>query len=359
MVVAKEGRMKLILSSMMRSLIVHHRFNIECPSFAPSRLRGTIAILFLATASIVFAAPPSRDLAVLLIIGAPGTPEYEARFTSDADIWSQTCIRAGVACDTLGAEDLPEGKDHIAPLRQWLDTFIKTRKEDLWVVLIGHGTFDGREAKFNLRGPDLLLNDLTTWLKPMTRNLAVINTSSAGAPVLKTLAGENRCVITAVKSVEEISAPRFGAFFAKAIAGQAEADQDGDGQVSLLEAFLRASRQVTQFYEQEDRLATEHAMLEDNGDGLAVRADEFTGMHPNAKPPAGKTLPDGMRARQWHLVLNAQEAALSDDLRNRRDALERDAAAIRQQKDKLAPDEYYQELEAIFLELAKLYRQST
>ena len=48
----------------------------------------------------------------------------------------------------------------------------------LWLVLIGHGTFDGKEARFNLRGPDLTATELALWLQPIRRPMAVIDTSS-------------------------------------------------------------------------------------------------------------------------------------------------------------------------------------
>ena len=38
---------------------------------------------------------------------------------------------------------------------RWLQDLLSTRSEALWLVLIGHGTFDGKTARFGLRGPDV------------------------------------------------------------------------------------------------------------------------------------------------------------------------------------------------------------
>jgi hypothetical protein len=147
---------------------------------------------------------------------------------------------------------------------------------ELWLVFIGHETFDGRTAKFNLRGPDISADDLTAILKPCKRPLTVIQCASASGPFLNALSVPGRVIITATRSGNEVNATRFGGYLARAIADPA-ADLDKDGQASLLEAYLLASRQVEQFYKEAGRLATEHALLDDNGDGLGTRIKSFPG----------------------------------------------------------------------------------
>src|ERR1019366_7106008 len=127
--------------------------------------------------------------------------------------------------------------------------------------------YDGHSTKFNLRGPDISATDLAAALKPCLRPLAVIDCASASGPFINALSGPNRVIITATRSGSEVNATRFGGYLAKAIADPA-ADLDKDGQTSLLEAFLLASRETQQFYREAGRLATEHALLDDNGDGL-------------------------------------------------------------------------------------------
>src|SRR4029077_6004302 len=113
--------------------------------------------------------------------------------------------------------------------------------------------------------------------KPCKRPLAVIDCASASGPFINALSAPGRVIVTATRSGNEVNVTQFGGYFARAIANPA-ADLDKDGQTSLLEAFLFASRQVEQFYQEAGRLATEHALLDDNGDGLGTPADWFRGV---------------------------------------------------------------------------------
>ena len=160
-------------------------------------------------------------------------------------------------------------------------------------------------------------------------------------------------IVTATRSGYEANATRFGGYLAQAMADPA-ADLDKDGQTSLLEAFLLASREVAQFYKEAGRLATEHALLDDNGDGLGTPADWFQGVRAVKTAAAGKAV-DGVRAHQFHLVRSATEQELSPDARSRRDELEAQLSALRARKATLPVDEYYQQLEVILVQIARLY----
>lgn len=303
----------------------------------------------------ILAAEPRRELQVLVVVGAGGADEYESRFHREAEVWKGVCQKAGVDCSCIGAGETGASETDAAALQNWIKAFIAKKSGALWIVLIGHGSFDGREAKFNLRGPDITATELATWLKPMTGELAVINTASASGPFVKALAGNNRVIISATKSADEVFATRFGGHFVKAISGETEADQDGDGQISLLEAFLWASQQVARFYENEGRLATEHALIEDDGDGVGTRAEAFEGLRLKNQGEKNAAT-DGLLARQWALLLNEEESKLSEETRRKRNALEREADGIRGKKSSMPAEEYYRELERVFLEIAKLYR---
>jgi hypothetical protein len=224
---------------------------------------------------------------------------------------------------------------------------------ELWLVFIGHGTFDGRSAKFNLRGPDLSATDLAAALKPCRRPLVVIQCASASGPFLKALSGLRRVIITATRSGYEVNAARFGGYLARAIADPA-ADLDKDGQTSLLEAYLAASRQVEQFYKEQGRLTTEHALLDDNGDGFGTPAEWFHGTRAVKSAADGKSV-DGVRAEQMFLVPGAVERQFQPEVRARRDALEQKLSALRSRKEKMNEDEYYRQLEDILLEMARIY----
>jgi hypothetical protein len=223
-------------------------------------------------------------------------------------------------------------------------------------VLIGHGTFDGREAKFNLRGTDIAAAELAEWLKPFRRPLAIIDTSSSSAPFLAKLSGPNRVIVTSTRSGYEQNFARFGKYFTEAV-GDPASDLDKDGQVSLLEAFLCGARKTAEFYKTEQRLATEHALLDDNGDGMGTPAEWFRGVRATKQAKDGASL-DGTRAHQLHLVRSVGELGLSAEARTRRDKIEVEIASLRLRKARLTEDQYYQELERLLLSLAGIYATS-
>ncbi len=132
---------------------------------------------------------------------------------------------------------------------------------------------------------------------------------------------------------------------------------DKDGQVSLLEAFLTAAHGVAEFYKTEGRLATEHPLIDDNGDGLGTPPDWFRGVRAIKKPAQGASL-DGLRAHQFNLVRSDAERKLSPELRARRNDLEVSIEELRQAKADLDTDEYYKRLEVLLLELARIYEAS-
>ena len=197
----------------------------------------------------------------------------------------------------------------------------------------------GREAKFNLRGPDVSDVELSEWLAPVKRPVVVINCASASGPFLNRLSGNDRVVVTATKSGHETNFARFGQYFAEAIT-DLRADLDKDGQVSLLEAFVTSGNRVEEYYRTHSQLATEHALLDDNGDRLGTPANWFRGVRATQRAKDGAKL-DGTRAHQLHLIASTRERAIPAEKRRRRDQLELSVAALRDRKDKVAEDVYY------------------
>src|SRR5690606_20384527 len=108
------------------------------------------------------------------------------------------------------------------------------------------------------------------------------------------------------------------------------------------EAFLSASHRTAEFYKTEGRLATEHALIDDNGDGLGTPADWFRGVRAVKKSENDAPV-DGQRAHQFHLVRSLAEQQLSADVRARRDALELEVAQLRDKKQDMPEDAYYRE----------------
>ncbi len=315
-------------------------------------LSWVLAAVLLCLAS-ADAAEPSDRPTIFTVVGAPGQPEYGNQFRTWADRWQTAAQQADAKLVRLGDDPESDRSD-----KQRLELLLQEEGREtiapLWLVLIGHGTFDGRSAKFNLRGADISAAELAQWLEPFQRPVVVVNCASSSGPFINKLSRKDRVVITAAKSGFEMNFARFGDHLSAAIIDTA-ADLDKDGQASLLEAFLLASARVREFYQQEARLATEQALIDDNGDGRGTPATWFRGIHPVRQAKAGATL-DGPRAHQFLLVPNEAERNMPAEVRNRRDELERKIAALRQDKEKLEEDAYYAQLEPLLLDLARLYR---
>jgi hypothetical protein len=315
-------------------------------------------ILVLAT-SVVLADPPRTNPTddhptIILVTGAPGETEFGRDFEKSAGHWIEAAKLASAHLIQIGRDNPARDATDKDRLKQSLATESQRQTTStLWLVLIGHGTFDGKEAKFNLRGPDVSEQELAQWLEPCRRPLAVIDCSSSSAPFLNKLSAPNRIVVTATQSGHELQYARFGLYLAADIADPA-ADLDKDGQTSLLEAFLAASHQVESFYKEQGRLATEHALLDDNGDARGTPASFFQGVRATRAAKDGAA-PDGLRAHQLHLVLSPADAAMSQEARAHRDDLERQIELLRAKKATTPEADYYAALEKLLLQLAAVY----
>jgi hypothetical protein len=304
-----------------------------------------------------FLAPASTTnnlpLDLLIVVGAPGEKEYAQVFQEAVQDWVSASRSAQKSFRVLEAA---EGKTNQLEEFGAILTNQPPSDQEFWIVLIGHGTFDGVDAKFNMPGPDLSAKACAELFKPVPRPIIFIDCSSASAPFINQLSASNRIVITATKSGFEENYTYFGRFFAKTIS-DLSSDLDKDGQVSLLEAFLATSRKVEDFYKNEKRLATEHALLDDNGDGKGTPATFYRGVRPNKKPDEAANV-DGFRAHQIHFLPNESEARLSHALRKRRNELELQLELLRPRKLQLSEEEYLKEIEPLLLELARLYRDA-
>jgi hypothetical protein len=302
---------------------------------------------------IVGVSPVSQT--VIVVAGAPGESDYATVFTKSVDQWKQACEKGGARFVGVGTEPNGPVSDRDL-LKNALAEEVKQVDVPLWLVLIGHGTYDGKSAKFNLRGPDVTAEELAGWLKPTNRPVAVIDGSSSSAPFLKALSAKNRVVITATKSGFEQNYARLGEYLSEAIIDP-QADLDKDGQTSLLEAFLSAANRVSQFYSSAGRLATEHALLDDNGDGLGTGADWFRGIRP-VKRARDDAAMDGYRSHQFCLLYSPVEDKMSGELRARRDHLELQVVTLREGREKFSEDEYLAKVEPLLVEIAKIYQQT-
>ena len=216
-------------------------------------------------------------------------------------------------------------------------------KEDfVLIVLLGHGTFDGDVAKFNLVGPDMTAKDWTDVLSGIQGRVAVVNTTEASFPFLEALSNKGRIVITATHSAAQKYATVFPEYFVKAMK-EASTDLDKNGRTSLFEVFAVASASVKQHFEQRGQLITEHALIDDNGDGKGRQATDEG--------------PDGALARNAFLDAEAIPANASAELTaliKRRRELEAKAEEHKQLKGVMPDAEWNAQFEKLMLELAQV-----
>ena len=290
--------------------------------------------------------PVDPNKFAVIINGAGGEPEYAKQFEQwSKELGSVLSERFGfdskqIRVLTEKQATAEEVKRTFASLKLQLDA-----NNLLFVFLIGHGSFDGKESKFNLIGPDLPASEYNVLLSALpTRRIVVFNMASASGEFIKSLAAKGRIVITATRNGQETNATRFTGFLIAALNAN-DGDTDQDGHTSVLEAFVYATRLTDDFYKRAGRLASEHAMIDDNGDGVG-----------HEKVEAG----EGLLARATYLdSLSVDEAAASaatGKLLKERTRLEGEIEQLIARKQSMPEGEYEANLERLFIELAKVNR---
>ena len=221
---------------------------------------------------------------VLVITGLSGDPVYAEQFHA----WATTFIEAAIDRYELPAENVTylaekidldpdriDGRSTRDNVEQALvDVADRAQPNDhVFVLLVGHGSYQSGESRFNLPGRDLTAQEYAGLLEPLrTQRVSFVNAATASGGFIEALSGDGRTVVTATRSGGQWNETVFGGYFVAAFAeGEAESDQNKDGRVSVLEAFEYAVTQVARVYESDGRLQTEHALLDDNGDKEGTR----------------------------------------------------------------------------------------
>ena len=286
---------------------------------------------------------------IIVVVGASGLVEYEQPFREWAARWQSVAEAVNAQCEVIGVQAESDPCD-LNRLTSSIAHQVKVGG-DLWLIFIGHGTYSVSQAKFNLRGPDLSAEALTEQLKANSNRVILIQCASSSGPFLNSVSGKNRIVLTATKSGSEVNYARFGDYLSTAI-NDPVADLDHDHQVSLLEAFISASGRTTMFYETENRLATEHALIDDNGDSKGTPATFFRGIRPIKRAKDNAAVDGRLAARLILSSLDELPQLTPTQLANR-DALEAQLDVLRETKNAIDSDEYYSQLEEIMIGLAK------
>jgi hypothetical protein len=332
------------------------------PLIGQQALAAVLAMVWLLGGAVPAAA---GDRYVLVVAGASGGQEYAdqyARWTGElVGVLSNRMKVPVERIKVLSDSTDPSSASTAANVRQHLSAVRRamTRDDLLLVVLIGHGTFDGVDAKFNLVGADLESAQWAELLAGVPGQVVMVNTSSASFPFLARLAGERRVVIAATDSVAQRFDTVFPEYFIKAFQGDG-ADIDKNDRISLWEAFSAATNDVRRYYQRRGQLSTERALLDDNGDGVG---HEASGRGPGGREATAKDkdAEDGALASHVYLDEPLPGAAPTDEvlvkLLQARAALEGEFEDLKIRRSFLPPAEYQKEFERLMIELARVNKE--
>ncbi|HEX3569388.1 MAG TPA: hypothetical protein VHU44_01040 [Acidobacteriaceae bacterium] len=279
------------------------------------------------------------------VAGLGGEPDYEQRFTGNANDLDKIFKGvAGAHVWTLTGKQATK-----AQLTQVMGEVARQAKaeDDLVLTLIGHGSFDGAEYKFNLVGPDVTAAELAVLCdKVPARRQLVVDTTSASGGAVAALERPGRAVVSATKSGTEKNATVFARYWVEALQDPS-ADTDKNESISAAEAFVYADRKTAEFYSSQKRLATEHAQFEDTGRGEPVRVAAL-----------GQGREGALMQTLTVVRIGTAQAAMNDpakrDLLGKKEELEQKIDGLKYQKAAMEPGEYKKELTAALVELAKV-----
>lgn len=326
-------------------------------------MRGPLIVACVALAAASASARAQTN--ALVVTGLGGEEKYHQLFMSLGDRLSTALHARFFLPDSniawLGEDSTPgtsksrlyRGQSTAPNIRAAIGRMVARAKpgDQILIVLIGHGSGDGEETKFNIPGPDLTARDFKGILDRFARQrVAFLDLTTASGDVIATLSGPGRIIITATKSAYERNESQFARFFVDALDQPGVADVDKDGRVSLLEAYRYAAAETRRSYSNDERLMTEHAQLDDDGNGKGTDL------------PDGRSAGDGLMARRFFIDAGAVEARLAASdpqlatLYADKFAAEDKIDALKQRKSSMAESAYYDELEPLLLALARTAR---
>jgi hypothetical protein len=288
------------------------------------------AILFAVSLAMSFMTQPAlAAVHVLIVSGLGGEPGYEQKFQTQAKAAASAASRSGAATkDVVVVTGEQARRSALDPELKKFAAAVKG-KDQVVVVLIGHGSFDGEEYRFNLPGPDITGKEILAFLDSMPASqMLVVNATSSSGSVIEQWRKPNRVVITATKSGGERNATRFAEYWVQALSS-AEADRDKNEIVTAQEAYDYASRKVADTFKSDAALATEHSRLDGkNADRIVV-------------------------ARLGSAALLPSDEQL-DAMMKEQGTLETQLDAVKARKGSLAQEDYYNQLEKVLLDVARL-----
>jgi hypothetical protein len=290
------------------------------------------------------AAAMRADTFYFTVAGLGGEPEYEQRFSGWAKDLDKLLheVEPHAKIKTLyGAEATRANVE-----AHFREVAREAKPEDSVVLmLIGHGTYDEFDYKFNLPGPDLSASQLAALLDKLpTSHQLIVNMTSASGGAILTLAKPKRVLITATKAGSEKNATVFPRYWIEGMRDPA-ADSDKNEIVTALEIFRYAEDKTAKFYETQKRLSTEHPLMEDAGKGEGV------------KIPSTEN-GEGLTAGRFAVLHLGTAAVQSRDpaklaLLKQKEELEAAIDDLKYRKASMSVQEFRQQFQTLMLELAK------
>lgn len=286
------------------------------------------------------------DVYYVTVAGLGGEPDYVQRFTAMAMDLDRIFKAQGPGAHvvTLSGDQATR-----ANLTQALTGVAREAKaqDDFVLVLIGHGSFDGVEYKFNLVGPDVTAAELAHLCDAIpARRQLIVNTTSASGGSVAVLERAHRAVIAATKSGTEKNATVFARYWVDSLQ-DANADVDKSDSISAMESFEYAARKTADFYSSQKRLATEHAVFDDTGDSQPVREpgnDEGKLMSSFAVIRVGASQQEANDPAKKGLLAKKEE-------------LEQKIDELKYQKAAMDPADYKQQLTQALVQLAQVQQE--
>jgi len=303
--------------------------------------RGSLLVL-----ACLLAANANAATYTVVVAGLGGEPDYEQRFTAAAKDLDRIFKAEGPTAHvyTLTGQQ--------ATASQFRDTMAAVARDakpedNFTLVLIGHGSFDGVDYKFNFVGPDLTATEIAALCNSIpSRRQLIVDTTSASGGALRAFERRGRAIITATKSGTEKNATVFARYWVEALQDSA-ADTDKSDSISALEAFTYASKKTAAFYDSQKRLATEHAVFNDSGSGEPVRQ------------PANDQ--GALMATFTLSRLGTSQRASNDPAKHalleKKEQLEQKVDTLKYQKAAMDPDDYKNQLKDALLQLAKVQEE--
>jgi hypothetical protein len=296
----------------------------------------------------VSALPARASVYFVTVAGLGGEPDYEQRFAGLATDLDKLLKASSPDAHvyTLSGDQATQAR-----LNETMGTVAREAKpeDDFVLILIGHGSFDGVDYKFNLVGPDVSGEQLAALCdRVASKRQLIVNTTSSSGGSIPALEKPGRAVIAATKSGTEKNATVFARYWIESLRDSAS-DTDKNESISAMEAFQYADRKTADFYTSQKRLATEHPVFEDTGKHEAVRE-------------ASTTAGEGLFLSSFTLVrIGAAQQAYADpakrDLLAQKEDLEQKIDILKYQKAAMDEDDYTMQLKAALLALAKVQEE--